>query len=108
MSREYYVHILPSKSRTLYIGVTNDLERRVWEHKQKEAPGFTARYGVTSLVYYESFGEVTRAIAREKELKAWRREKTVALLEATNPQWQDLAADWYWVPPSLQGEKGDG
>ena len=95
MGRDYFVYMMASKTRTLYIGITNNLERRVWEHKQKETPGFTKRYDVTMLVYYESFGDVTVAIGREKELKAWRREKKVALLESVNPKWQDLAADWH-------------
>ena len=95
MGRDYFVYMMASKTRTLCIGVTNDLERRVWEHKQKETPGFTQRYDVTMLVYYEGFGEVTDAIGREKELKGWRREKKVALLESMNPKWEDLAADWY-------------
>ena len=95
MGRDYFVYMMASKTRTLYIGITNNLERRVWEHKQKETPGFTKRYDVTMLVYYESFGDVTVAIGREKELKAWRREKKVALLESVNPTWQDLAADWH-------------
>ena len=87
MGRDYFVYMMASKTRTLYIGITNNLARRVWEHKQKETPGFTKRYDVTMLVYYESFGDVTVAIGREKELKAWRREKKVALLESVNPKW---------------------
>ena len=102
MSRDYCVYLLASKRRTLCVGVTNDLTRRVSEHKQHLVPGFTARYDCTDLVYYETFGDVTRAIAREKELKAWRREKKVALFAASNPQWQDLAADWHWTPPGLE------
>ncbi len=95
MGRTYWVYMMASKTRTLYIGITNNLERRVWEHKQKETPGFTERYDVTMLVYCEGFGDVTVAIGREKELKGWRREKKVALLESMDPKWQDLAADWY-------------
>ncbi len=95
MGRTYWVYMMASKTRTLYIGVTNDLERRMWEHKQKETPGVTERYDVTMLVYHEGFGDVTMATGREKELKGWRREKKVALLESMNPTWQDLAADWY-------------
>jgi len=95
MGRDYFVYMMASKTRTLCIGVTNDLERRVWEHKQKETPGFTQRYDVTMLGYEEGFGEVTDAIGREKELKGWRREKKVALLESMNSKWEDLAADWY-------------
>lgn len=95
--REYYVYILASPSRTLYIGVTNDLERRMHEHKRKRYPGFTARYGVDRLVHAETFAHIHDAIGREKELKAWRRAKKVALVEENNPRWVDLSRDWF--PP---------
>lgn len=75
----------------LYVGVTNNLERRVLEHKEKAVPGFTRRYQVTHLVYYETYPDIRDAIQREKEIKAWRREKKVALLEAMNPAWKDLS-----------------
>jgi len=97
--RCFYVYILASANRVLYIGVTNDLGRRVWEHKYGDIEGFTSKYRVTNLVYWESFDDVRNAIVREKELKGWRREKKVALLEAMNPKWKDLAAGWY-VPQS--------
>ena len=89
----YFVYILSNASRTLYIGVTNDLVRRVYEHKQKVAPGFTARYNVTRLVYFEEAAHPQVAIAREKELKGWRRSRKLALVSEANPTWRDLAED---------------
>ena len=77
----------------IYIGVTNDLERRVGEHKRKAVPGFSARYNLTKLVYFEMFGDVRAAISREKELKGWVRRRKVALIESMNPQWNDLSAE---------------
>jgi putative endonuclease len=91
----YFVYILASPSRTLHIGVTNDLERRVWEHKQKVIPGFTRQYGVDRLVYAEPYPYINDAIAREKQLQNWRRSKKIALIEAENPRWFDLSRDWY-------------
>jgi putative endonuclease len=87
----YYVYILASRSRNLYIGVTGDLDRRIFEHKQKLMPGFSSRYNIDRLVYYEIHGNVRRAIAREKELKGWRREKKIVLIERENPAWDDLS-----------------
>ena len=95
MDKQYHVYIMASKSRTLYTGMTNNLERRVYEHKQKLVRGFTARYNITRLVYYESGNNVYGVIQREKEIKAWRREKKVKLIESTNPQWKDLSEEWY-------------
>jgi len=95
MRRSYYVYILTNASRTLYTGVTNDLERRVLEHKRKLIPGFTRRYNLTRLVYFEEFGDIRDAIAREKQIKGWLRARKVALIEATNPTWKDLSADWF-------------
>ena len=80
---------------TLYTGVTNDLQRRVWEHKQMMVPGFAQRYNITRLVYYEETNDVGAAIAREKEIKGWVRAKKVALIESVNPNWQDLSAGWF-------------
>ncbi len=81
--------------RTLYIGVTNDLMRRVFEHKEKLAQGFTKKYNITMLVYFETGSDVQAAIAREKQLKSWRRSKKIALIESSNPQWKDISLEWY-------------
>ena len=96
MKREkrYYVYILASKSRVLYIGVTGFLLQRVLQHKSGDTGCFTKRYRVNRLVYFESFRYVNNAIARETELKKWRREKKVHLIEEHNPTWEDLAAGW--------------
>ena len=93
--RRYYVYILSSPSHVLYTGVTNDLARRIFEHRHKLIPGFSRRYNVTRLVHFEETSDVRSAIAREKEIKAWRRSKKVALVDATNPGWKDLAASWH-------------
>jgi len=93
--RRYYVYIMANLARTLYTGVTNDLERRVFEHREKRIPGFTQRYNLTWLVYYEATNDVRAAIAREKQIKGWLRAKKLTLIESMNPEWKDLAADWY-------------
>ena len=90
----YFTYILASRSHTLYIGITSDLQKRVFQHKWKEHDGFTARYNCDRLVWYESHDKVTKAIAREKELKDWRRSRKVALIESTNPVWTDLSREW--------------
>ncbi len=92
--RNYYVYILSSFMRTLYIGVTNDLQRRICEHKQKLVPGFTSKYDVDRLVYFEEFADVRDAIAREKQLKKWARLKKDRLIETINPNWEDLSQHW--------------
>jgi len=91
-THRYFVYLLASQSRALYIGVTNSLERRINEHKQKLIPSFTSDYNISRLVYFEEFGDIRDAIAREKQLKSWRREKKTALIEKENPAWDDLAA----------------
>ena len=78
----------------MYIGVTNDLQRRVYEHRQELVEGFTKKYHVHKLVYYEHTGDVKAALAREKQLKGWRREKKEALVETMNPDWNDLSETW--------------
>jgi len=89
--KHYYVYILTNKTnRVLYIGITNNLVRRVWEHKEKLVPGFTAKYNVTKLVYYEVFNSPEEAIAREKQLKGWLRRKKIELINRFNPEWRDL------------------
>jgi len=86
-----FVYLLASRKHgTLYLGVTNDLLRRVYEHKQKLLPGFTARYGVDRLVWFETYDDPTTAITREKEVKKWRRDWKIALIERDNPDWLDL------------------
>ncbi len=90
----YYVYIVASASRTLYIGVTNDLERRVWQHRHKVLGGFTAKYDVSRLVWFELHSQVDDAIAREKQIKGWSRGKKLALIEGENPKWWDLSRDW--------------
>ncbi len=91
MGRSYCVYLLASRSRSLYAGVTNDLQRRIVEHRQGLVPGFTSRYRVFRLVHFELFADIRDAIAREKEIKAWRREKKVWLIERHNPTWEDLS-----------------
>lgn len=88
--RQYFVYIMTNRSRTLYTGVTNDLERRVEEHRIKLVPGFTSKYNITQLVYWEEYKDVRAAIAREKEIKGWLRSKKIALIESLNPHWDDL------------------
>jgi putative endonuclease len=92
--RQYYVYIMTNRSRTLYTGVTNNLMRRVYEHKNKLTDGFTKKYNITKLVYYESTPEITSAIAREKQIKGWLRKRKVALIESANPHWKDLSEEW--------------
>ena len=94
MGRRYYVYLLASKSRALYVGVTNDLIHRVGEHRNGTYDGFTKQYRINRLVYYESFGWVQEAIAREKQIKRWRREKKVFLIERENSTWEDLSEAW--------------
>ena len=95
-THQYYVYILTNqKNGTLYIGMTNSLERRVFEHKQKLLKGFTLKYGLDKLVYFEQYQYVSDAILREKRMKKWKRQWKINLIEEENPQWLDLAADWY-------------
>ena len=90
----FSVYIVASLSRTIYIGVTNDLVRRVHEHKTKEVWGFTATYNISRLVWFEEFATPSDAIAREKQLKNWTRDKKIQLIESVNPSWDDLSAGW--------------
>jgi putative endonuclease len=94
-AKEYYVYIMTNKSKTLYTGVTNDLVRRVYEHKSKIISGFTSRYNITKLVYFEAEDNINVAIAREKQIKGWLRAKKIALIESINPNWKDLSEDWF-------------
>jgi putative endonuclease len=86
---------MTNRSRTLYTGVSNNLARRVWEHKNHLIPGFTSNYRIDRLVYYESTPSIQAAIRREKEIKGWSRPRKIALVTADNPWWDDLAEDWY-------------
>jgi len=95
MSKEYYVYIMTNKSRTLYTGVTNNLMRRVYEHKNKLVPGFTSRYNIQFLVYYECTCSIHVAIEREKQIKGLLRAKKIALIDGMNPEWKDLSEEWF-------------
>ena len=94
-AKQYYIYILASRSRTLYIGVTDDLIRRIYEHKNGMVDGFSKKYRTNRLVYYETTNDVWAAITREKQLKGWLRKKKVALIEFVNPLWGDLSEGWF-------------
>jgi putative endonuclease len=85
---------MTNESDTLYTGVTNDLTKRVYQHKNKLLPGFTTKYNITRLVYFEETNDVQTALAREKQIKGWLRKKKIALIQSVNPKWKDLSADW--------------
>ncbi|HAV11423.1 MAG TPA: excinuclease ABC subunit C [Candidatus Moranbacteria bacterium] len=94
--KTYYVYIVTSKRNgTLYIGVTNDLIKRIWQHKNKSVEGFTKKYNVSNLVYYETTNDVQVALQREKQLKKWNRKWKLELIEKFNPEWKDLAEEYY-------------
>ncbi len=99
---QYWVYIISSHRGTLYIGVTSDLQRRVYEHHHKLVDGFTKKYDVSKLVYYEVTEEIESAITREKQIKGWVRRKNVVLIESLNPYWMDLAEEWNTNPTSPQ------
>jgi putative endonuclease len=92
---EYYVYMMTNTTGMLYTGVTNNLERRVYEHKMKFIPGFTKQYNINKLVYFETTGNIEAAITREKQIKGWLRGKKVALIKSVNPEWRDLSLEWY-------------
>jgi len=94
-SRAYFVYIMASASHVIYTGVTNNIQRRVWEHKIKQVSGFTSKYNVTRLVFYEEYERIEDAIAREKEIKGWLRKKKVELIEQRNGTWKDLSWGWF-------------
>jgi putative endonuclease len=98
MGRCYFVYFMSNESRMLYVGVTNDLHKRVFQHESKLIPGFTQKYNLYKLVYFEMFGDIRSAIAREKQIKGWLRSKKVALIISKNPQWKDLAEIWFKNP----------
>ncbi|MFC2032622.1 GIY-YIG nuclease family protein [Chloroflexota bacterium] len=95
MNKQYYIHIMTNKTnRVLYTGVTNDLGRRLYEHKEKLVEGFTKKYNVNKVVFYEICVDIEGAIAREKQIKGWLRREKVALIESVNPAWRDLSLEW--------------
>jgi len=95
LTKQYYVYIMTNRSKTLYTGVTNDLIRRVYEHKNKMVEGFTKKYNIMKLVYFEETSDVQAAIEREKQIKGWLRSKKIALIESKNPEWKDLSEGWF-------------
>ena len=97
--RTYYVYIMTNRSGTLYTGVTNDLVRRISEHKTALSPAFTKRYRIDRLVYFEETNDIHAALAREKQVKAWTRKKRIDLINSLNPRWRDLSEDWEDVQP---------
>ena len=101
--KQYYVYIMTNNSKTLYTGITNNLARRVYEHKHKLVEGFTKKYNITKLVYYEEINSILDAIAREKQIKGWLRVKKIALIESANPQWKDLSENWFEDVDSSRG-----
>ena len=91
---DYYVYIMTNKSGTLYTGVTNNLRRRVAQHKSKVSSSFTQKYNINKIVYFEATSDIYSAITREKQIKGWIRKKKIALIESVNPEWKDLSEDW--------------
>ena len=101
---QYFVYLLTNRwNNVLYTGVTNSLERRIWQHKNGAIPGFTKKYNCNRLVHFEIFDRIESAIEREKQIKGWTRVKKNALVESNSPEWNDLAADWYWDGPPDEG-----
>jgi putative endonuclease len=103
--RRYSVYIMASRSHNFYVGVTNNIARRVREHKDHTFQGFTDRYNVDRLVWYETYPYIRTAIAREKQLKGWVRAKKIELIERMNPTWQDLSDDWGKPIPPLRADR---
>ena len=93
--KQYYVYIMTNRSKTLYTGVTNNLMRRVYEHKNKMVEGFTRKYNINRLVYFEEANDVQSAITREKHIKGWLRNKKITLIESVNPKWENLSEGWF-------------
>ena len=93
-NRQYYVYLLSNRTHRLYVGMTNNLAGRVWQHKNHIVAGFTARYNIDRLVYFECFDSPLDAICREKQIKNYRRDKKITLIHSINPEWKDLAKDW--------------
>ena len=108
--KQFFVYIMSNgpRSASLYTAITGNLTRRAWQHRNKLIPGFTNRYNLTRLVYYEGFAYPDAAIVREKEIKGWRREKKLKLIESMNPRWLDLAEDWQNVyKPGPKADSGE-
>ncbi|WP_319587777.1 GIY-YIG nuclease family protein [uncultured Desulfobulbus sp.] len=102
----FYIYLLTNQNnKVMYVGMTNNLKRRVYEHKTKQVAGFTEKYNVNRLVYFEETQDVLIAIAREKEIKKWRREKKNLLVVAVNPAWQDLSDGWFEISPCGRDDK---
>jgi putative endonuclease len=99
--RTYWVYIMTNQSGTLYTGVTGNLPRRVHEHRHRLVPGFATRYKIDQLIHAEPFSEVCNAIAREKQIKAWRRSHKVALIDSVNPEWNDLDEVWFGLKDAM-------
>jgi len=93
--KAFYVYIMGSESGTLCVGMTSNINRRVYKHRNRLIPGFTDKYKIDRLLYVETINDAASAIGREKQIKAWRREKKVALLDSINPAWEDLSKDWH-------------
>jgi len=93
--KTFYVYIMASETGTLYTGLTSNIKKRVWEHKNHVVPGFSDKYMTSKLLYFETIGDSLSAIGREKQIKNWRREKKIKLIEAVNPWWNDLSREWY-------------
>jgi len=93
--KTFFIYIMASKSGTLYVGMTNNIKRRMFEHKNHLVPGFTDKYSIDRLLYVETFANPASAINREKQIKAWRREKKIKLIDSQNPAWNDLSEGWY-------------
>ena len=102
MKKAYFIYIMSNVAKMLYVGVTNNLEFRVFQHKTKQIDGYTRRFNLFKLVYFETFGDIRAAIAREKQIKGWVRTKKVALIQAANPNWDDLAKDRFTLTTSTR------
>lgn len=93
--KQYFVYIMANNAKMTYIGVTNDLKRRVYQHKEKLIPGYTAKYNLTQLIYFETTSDIKSAILREKQMKGWLRARKIDLINEHNPGWKDLSQDWF-------------
>ena len=106
LEHHYYVYLMTNwNNKVMYVGITNNLERRVYEHKQKLVKGFTEKYKVNKLLYFEETGDVWAALAREKEIKKWRREKKNDLVQSLNPRWIDLSEGWFKISRCARNDK---